>query len=655
MMQQLYFDYATTVVLLVILLSLHFRSMMRGRVNRFFVFLVLSSLVTTLVHIFYYRFSYTNILSLPAKYILAGIYHTLRCIIYMWFVSYIVELTDMRHKISNTFIISLMHIPILVTLGIVFTTPFLKYAYYYGEDGYYVAGPYADLFFCCNILYALYALYIIVKFKKSLGLRRSISLASCAVFLMISYFIQERASYIQIDMFATAASILFIMIFIQNPEDRIEMVSGLNSSNAYNNDLNLANINEKPIYIIQICITNFAQIKEMISFDQLATLIKLMSSRIMYAVHKANVKGEQYYLKNGQLRIIYDQSQEHKTGKLAKELLELFNSEILVGDMEILFETTVCITRCPNDFSKADDVLKFEKSDIIAANKGKIINTIEHITNDDYRLKANLDAIIERGLSNDKFLVYYQPIYSVKDKQFRSAEALVRLIDDEFGFVRPDRFISTAEKNGSIVRIGLMVFEKVCRFIASDDFKRLGLEYIEVNLSVIQLLQKTFASDIFEIMDRYGVRPDQINLEITESIEIDGQKTFVENVKQITDKGIEFSLDDYGTGYSNMFMISALPLSIIKFDKTFVDAADNEKMSVIIENSVNMIKALGKKIVIEGIETMEMLKKFTELECDYIQGYYFSKPIPEEDFVDFIAGRNSTYEKKDVLLQTKTL
>ncbi len=640
---QLYFDYATLVVLTVIIISLHFRGMMRGKVNRFFVILVCSTFISTIIHIIHFKLSYSNNVPIYIKYIVAGVYHTLRCTIYMWYTSYILALTDMRHKVSKGYSMVFMYLPVMISAIIAITTPFYHYAYYYNMVGIYVLGPYADLFFCCSVIYALYAFFITAKFNKALGVRRSISLASCAVFLMSAYFIQEKFEYLQIDMFAITASLLFIMIFIQNPEDRIEMVSGLNSSNAYNQDLNLANTNEKPICVIQICITNFSQIKEMISFDQLASLIKLMSSKLTYAVNKANVKGELYYLKNGQLRIIYEENKESKTETLTNELMKLFNTDILVGDMELLFEPTICVTKCPEDFHTANDILRFEKSEIIAANKGKVIRTSEYINNDDYRLKANLEAIVERGIVNDNFVVYYQPIYSVKDKCFRSAEALVRLIDDEFGFIRPDRFISLAEKNGSIVRIGLVVFEKVCKFIASERFSQLGLEYIEVNLSVMQLLQKSFSKDIFEIMERYGVRPEQINLEITESIEIDGQKTFVDNVREITDRGIEFSLDDYGTGYSNMFMISALPLFIIKFDKTFVDAADNEKMSVIIDNSVNMIKALGKKIVIEGVETIEMLKKFTDLECDYIQGYYFSKPIPEEEFVDFIAGRNTKY------------
>ena len=130
------------------------------------------------------------------------------------------------------------------------------------------------------------------------------------------------------------------------------------------------------------------------------------------------------------------------------------------------------------------------------------------------------------------------------------------------------------------------------------------------------------------------------NLEITETAASYDQNVMTENLSELSAAGISFSLDDYGTGYSNMYRIAALPLKIVKLDKTFVNN-QNDKMWTILQNTVRMIKDLNMEIVVEGIEPADMVKKFSDLKCDFIQGFYYSKPIPEQEFVKFISDKNS--------------
>ena len=205
----------------------------------------------------------------------------------------------------------------------------------------------------------------------------------------------------------------------------------------------------------------------------------------------------------------------------------------------------------------------------------------------------------------------------------------------------PDLFITAAERNGTIHKIGSIVLEEVCRFIASDEFERLGLEYIEINLSVAQCMQSTLADDILAMLEKYNVSVSQINLEITETAANYDMSAMSENLRKLSEAGISFSLDDFGTGYSNIERVASLPLKIVKLDRTFVNNQDNPHMSVFLENFIRMFKQMEMEIVVEGIETEQMVKRFSDLHCDYIQGYYFSKPIPQRDFVEFISNNNS--------------
>lgn len=296
----------------------------------------------------------------------------------------------------------------------------------------------------------------------------------------------------------------------------------------------------------------------------------------------------------------------------------------------------VCLAKCPEDIDNFQSLISFgtDFHEKLPYN-GEVIHADGSTVKSMVSLLTGMDSIIERALANHGFHVYYQPIYSIEKKRFVSAEALLRLIDEKEGFISPEIFIPAAEKSGAIHKIGDYVLTEVFQFIASSEYKKLGLEYIEINLSVSQCMHHGLADSILESMSRYGVSSNQVNLEITESAASYDQSVMSENLEQLSAAGITFSLDDYGTGYSNMYRIAALPLKIVKLDKTFVNN-QNSKMWTILQNTVRMIKDLNMEIVVEGIETEEMVKKFSDLKCDFIQGYFFSKPIPQREFVEFI-------------------
>lgn len=296
----------------------------------------------------------------------------------------------------------------------------------------------------------------------------------------------------------------------------------------------------------------------------------------------------------------------------------------------------VCLAKCPEDIDNFQSLISFgtDFHEKLPYN-GEVIHADGSTVKRMVSLLTGMDSIIERALANHGFHVYYQPIYSIEKKRFVSAEALLRLIDEKEGFISPEIFIPAAEKSGAIHKIGDYVLTEVFQFIASSEYKKLGLEYIEINLSVSQCMHHGLADSILESMSRYGVSSNQVNLEITESAASYNQSVMSENLEQLSAAGLTFSLDDYGTGYSNMYRIAALPLKIVKLDKTFVNN-QNSKMWTILQNTVRMIKELNMEIVVEGIETEEMVKKFSDLKCDFIQGYFFSKPIPQREFVEFI-------------------
>ena len=185
------------------------------------------------------------------------------------------------------------------------------------------------------------------------------------------------------------------------------------------------------------------------------------------------------------------------------------------------------------------------------------------------------------------------------------------------------------------------MIDEVCRFIGTLDFEELGLDYIEINLSAAQCIENDLYERIRESMDKYGVRPDQINLEITETAADYDPEVTDRNINKLSADGIGFSLDDYGTGYSNITRVVQLPLDIVKLDKSLVDDMDIPSMWAVICNTVRMLRRMNKKILVEGVEDKRALNKFIDIGCDYIQGFYFSKPLPAKDYLEFVRERNA--------------
>ncbi len=255
--------------------------------------------------------------------------------------------------------------------------------------------------------------------------------------------------------------------------------------------------------------------------------------------------------------------------------------------------------------------------------------------------EKEIERLIEEALKEDRVEVFYQPIYSIKEDKFTTAEALVRIRDEERNLVPPGLFIPIAEKNGKILTLGNSILEKVCRFIREREPQKLGMDYIEVNLSVVQCADEKLASSFIAMLNEYEIAPDRINFEITESAELKRRDIFKANLEALQEYGISFSLDDFGTGHSNLNYIVEMPVEIVKFDRDMTNAFFvEEKARVIMETAINMIHDMGLKVVVEGIETREQFEKMKELGVDYIQGFFFSRPVPQDEFYDFIKKNN---------------
>ena len=240
---------------------------------------------------------------------------------------------------------------------------------------------------------------------------------------------------------------------------------------------------------------------------------------------------------------------------------------------------------------------------------------------------------MDRALADNEFKVYLQPKYSTKKEELSAAEALVRWIHPEYGFVSPAKFIPIFERNGFITKLDDFMLTEVSRLQSQWLQAGRKLVPISVNVSRAHFSQENLAEHICKIVDTYKVPHEFIELELTESAFFDDKQILLATVKKLKDFGFKVSMDDFGAGYSSLNSLKELPLDIIKLDAQFFrDIEDKKRADLIVCDTIKLAKKLGMQIVAEGIETREQVDFLAEQHCDLIQGFYFAKPLPINEF-----------------------
>lgn len=245
---------------------------------------------------------------------------------------------------------------------------------------------------------------------------------------------------------------------------------------------------------------------------------------------------------------------------------------------------------------------------------------------------------MEFALSEKQFKVYLQPIYSVSEDRCVAAEALVRWIHPTRGLIPPDHFIGIFERNGFIQKLDRYVWETVCMLQQNRIMTGKSLIPISVNVSRINFYNVDFVNELKDLVHKYHVGSDALRFEITETAYMENPQQLLSVMKELQKEGFVFLMDDFGSGYSSLNMLKNVPVDILKLDMGFMrDLDKNDKVEYIIKAVVQMAKNLKMDMVCEGVETASQLEFLKSIGCDKIQGYYFSKPLPVDEFTEWIS------------------
>lgn len=349
------------------------------------------------------------------------------------------------------------------------------------------------------------------------------------------------------------------------------------------------------------------------------------------------LRGHCYRMGGDEFIIIIGPELYGELGKMVAYIKTLFNKPWYLMETEYFCTMSMGIAVFPDnsvdvhEITRMADVAMYEAKRSGKNGYAYYSSEVENSTAKRLDIENNMRQAVSTGI--DEFVVFYQPVVNVNTQMCTSCEALVRWDSKALGFMGPGEFIPLAEYLGLITSIGDYVLEEACRRCKLWNDNGHPDFYINVNLSVVQLLQKNVVENIKRILDKTGVNPKNIVLEITESFAINDMQRVMDIITGLKKLGPRIALDDFGTGYSSLNYIKQLPLDIIKVDKTFIDdIIEDDYAQAFVKLIVDLSKTIGTKIVVEGVEHKEQFELLKSLGVDYIQGYYFGKPVPANIF-----------------------
>lgn len=255
----------------------------------------------------------------------------------------------------------------------------------------------------------------------------------------------------------------------------------------------------------------------------------------------------------------------------------------------------------------------------------------------EHERKERIEECMREALANNQFRVYYQPKHDANTGELTGAEALIRWEHPEYGFMSPGEFIPIFEDNGFITEVDNFVWKKTCENLHKWIEKGLNVVPISINASKLDFLRPDFFDKLNKASNEMDVPSGLLHIEVTESLFSDQIEELVDILSKCQENGYKIELDDFGSGYSSLNTLSILPLDVVKMDMSLVKAITDFKSMRVFSACINLARSLGLKTVSEGVETKEQMWAIRELGGDVIQGYYYSKPLSEEDFEKYLS------------------
>ena len=541
----------------------------------------------------------------------------------------VLKISPGKQKIFRPLIRIPLYIGILMSVhSMISGSPEARYFIYYVDDaGYHSGGMYHILYFI-GFFYVLMSFLCSVLYSDSLGRRREkYGMLMYNVIVLFAYVFRLAFPKLLIMDTILFMSILVVYLAFINPEYFLDLRAVTFNSSALRQHLmerhdRLRNVSAG------MAVRNYQAMRDIYGYLQMEEGLAVIGKYLKQVFPN----GEIFYYRNGRF-VILDKAGTDFEEKF-KTISERFNHPWKSQSVEVYLTVGFALFEPPKETYSPETVLNTMLKTLEKAGENESESLIRSTEEDLKRTESEavVRKSIESAIDHDGFVLFLQPIVDAGSGKVIGAEALARIKDLDGKIIPPGIFIPVAESSGRINALGEVVFDRTCKFIAEKGLESMGIEWINVNLSPSQFIRIDLAERYSSIVDKYGIDPGSVHLEITEGAMID-DSFLQKQIGAMTEKGFKFVLDDYGTGYSNLARLKKCPFINIKLDMSIVWDYCKER-DELLPNMIQTFKKMGFRITAEGIEDDVMVSAMKEIGCDLLQGYHYSKPVSAEEFAE---------------------
>lgn len=613
-------DIVVTAVGLVMMVLVVFSHISRTRAFRLFLSIVCLVLMAASTDILFYTLASTPALRTLANWTRCA-YHVILLLTFVYYIAYICEVT--RYEKSRLF----LFLANLVFLGAMLADVVtMARGVTFAVEGDGISFDRRGIFIYAYLGYTILCVILLANVRKLLYHRVMFGFygtVAISFAMLITQGLRNQSSFTVSTMLLPVIAMMYVLH--SNPYDAL---LGANDINAMQDYVRFCSEKKRRFILMSLYLKEFDQEGKDLPDD--------LQAKIRQLTYQTAKSGRLFKVGKGHMILIFLEKKYPDYEKKIREILKAFYPVY----EQFHYDYKIVIGGSAEEISKKNEYISYIRSihrtmpecSVHRANA----DDVNEFKRDEYILRELADIHRRGDLDDPRVLVYCQPVLNVKTGKYDTAEALMRLNLKESGIVLPDRFIHLAEKQGYIHMLTEIILHKTCRAISRFNDEGCEINRISVNVSILELKDDNFCSDIIDIIGKSGIVGDKIAIELTESHNEGDFMLMKRKIGELKAKGITFYLDDFGTGYSNMERIMSLPFDIIKFDRSLAIASGtDERSEKIVENLAHMFNELGFSVLYEGVENNGDEERCREMSASYIQGFKYSQPVPIERAKDF--------------------
>ncbi len=527
----------------------------------------------------------------------------------------------------------------VLSMALLLTNPWSDVCFVYNDSGIFYQTPVFWGIVGVVICFLVYDMIILWVFCTEYKIRRKLL---CTEFL-IAFALFMVAEMIRPLWSAGMMLLVLALSYIyylsqQSPDFYIDSVTGSFNRNGF-----LAMFRERLFYhretaCFLVRVRNFDSMKKIYGEERLWEVQRRIRGILLQEVPE----GTAFHIGASTYAVILDSKEEAVS--LYEAVKEKIPEDWMIKEEEVSHEYSFYLSVYPEDGEDIEELIQrlhYARSDHENHHLPGELIRLRHDTVEQAEDKKKVAHLIEEAIMDNSIEIQFQPIYSIEKGRITSLEVLSRLKDDKKQYINPEYFIHVAEENHTIIHLGEQIFAKACAFASRNHIFQYGIEDININLSPGQCRYERLTERLTAIAESYDIPMERMHLEITES-EFTDFDAVEKTLQSLKDTGAKVAMDDFGTGSSTLVNILELPVDFVKIDKSLVWSYARGENQFLMD-LMPMIKAEGKKIIAEGIETQEHIDIIKGLQGDFLQGYFFSKPLKEKQFMRFVKEYNQVW------------